>query len=157
MVTEPDHEIDGLHWLPFVREPLCVIAPAESVGDTDAELLEQNPFIWFNRKTWAGQQIERHLLDRGIRVHEGMEIDSLEAISSMVSCGLGVSIVPLRCCAEPFPAGLKLVPFGEPQTYRVVGLLERQGNPQQRLVQVLLRELQQLSDEYKPKYERWLN
>ena len=117
---EPAPELD---WRHVATEPFVVIARADAPGATDAELLRQNRFIWFNRKTWAGRGIETELERRGIAVQADMEIDSLDAIASMVRAGLGVSIVPIRKGADPFANDLKAVPFGEPAYAREVGAL----------------------------------
>ncbi len=140
-LTEPYSAIEGLDWHPFAREPLVVIAPPQTTGTTDKEILEAGPYIQFSRNTWAGQIIARHLDDRAIKVQLGMEIDSMEAISSMVAHGLGVSVIP-RPASEPLvPFALRAFPFGDPLQYRVMGLLERAGNPKTRLVRALLTEL----------------
>ena len=146
IVTEPLQVAAGLDWHPFAREPLMVIAPQDTQGETDQTLLESRPFIRFKRHAWAGQLIDTHLRDRGIRVIQGMEIDSLEAISAMVSHGLGVSVVPQRCLGEPFPPNIRKVPFGDPPLFRVLGLLERSSNPRTRLTRALYEELRRLSD-----------
>ena len=88
VVTEPSQLQTGLSWHMFAKEPLMVIAPEGTVGETDRELLDAGPFIRFQRYAWAGRLIDTHLKDRGIRVHTGMEIDSLEAIASMVKLSL---------------------------------------------------------------------
>jgi DNA-binding transcriptional LysR family regulator len=137
IVTEPVELAAGLSWHPFAAEPLVVIAPADAVEDGDRALLESRPFIRFKRFAWAGQLIDARLRDRGIRVRTSMEVDSLEAISLMVSHGLGVSVVPLRNVAEPFPPGVKFVDFGRPAVQRVVGLIERTANPKAQFVRAL--------------------
>ena len=96
MVSEPAELATGLSWHACGREPLMVIAPKGTRGKTDRALLESLPYIHFQRFAWAGRVIDTHLRDRGIRVEQGMEMDSLEAVSMMVSNGLGVSIVPKR-------------------------------------------------------------
>lgn len=137
IVNEPVQLATGLSWHPFAREPLFVIAPEDAQGETDHELLEARPFIRFQRFAWAGQLIDSRLRDRGIRVKPGMEMDSLEAISLMVSHGLGVSVVPRRNIEQPFPPNVKLVPFGSPPVERVIGLIERTSNPKAPLVRTL--------------------
>lgn len=87
VVTKPNRIADGLIWTPFAREPLMVIAPEDNMETTDTSVLESQPYIQFNTRTWAGQQIERHLKDRKTKVIRGMEVDSLEAIALMVSNG----------------------------------------------------------------------
>ena len=106
---------------------------------SDSDLLTQHPFIWFSRKTWAGQQIERRLLDRGIRVEAAMEIDSLEAIDSLVRHGLGVAIVPDR---PGHGEDLVRVPFCDPQAVRKVVMVGQKRSPKARLIQALLEGLQ---------------
>ena len=136
LVTAPDLAPDGLEMRLVAEEPLIVLAPAGTDGD-DATLLSAHPFIWFSRKTWAGQQIERRLLDRGIRVQPVMEIDSLEAIEALVRHGLGVAVVPDRGLA----GDLVRVPFGDPQATRRLVLLTRPRPPRARLIDALMEAL----------------
>ncbi len=144
VVTEPSQLQTGLSWHMFAKEPLMVIAPEGTAGDTDRELLDAGPFIRFQRYAWAGRLIDTHLKDRGIRVHTGMEIDSLEAIASMVKHGLGVSVVPDRAAAD-LPGGIKKVPFGDPPLCRVIGVVERRDNPKIHLIRALVEILSNLA------------
>lgn len=137
VVTEPSQLQTGLSWHAFAEEPLMVIAPKGTKGNTDRELLAAGPFIRFQRFAWAGRLIDTHLKDRGIKVNTGMEIDSLEAIASMVKHGLGVSVVPDRACAE-LPAEVEKMPFGDPPLGRVVGVVERRDNPKAHLIRALV-------------------
>lgn len=138
VVTEPHHLGEQLNWVPFAREPLIVISSDDTDGKTDMQVLESQPYIQFSTSTWAGRQIERHLKDRKIKVVKGMEMDSLEAVGLMVSHGLGVSVVPLRCGEDKAPYGLNYLTFGDPPQYRVLGLLERKANSRALLVRALL-------------------
>jgi DNA-binding transcriptional LysR family regulator len=146
VTTMPGAPIDGLQSRLIKDEPLFVIAPADAREQGDAALLSSHPFIWFNKKTWAGQQIEQHLHRRGILVRERMEVDSLEAIEALVRNGLGVSIVPQRAGAPPFASDLKVAPFGNPQTTRPLAMIERAGNPKSRLTDALLVQLRSVAD-----------
>ena len=130
--TRPDPSPPGLEWLHVCFEPLAVIAPAHAAGEDDAALLAANPFIWFNRKSWAGRGIEAELARRGLSVTSDMEVDSLEAIASLVGAGLGVSIVPVRRGAPPLPRRLRAVPFGDPPYRREIGaLVAHDGAPEE--------------------------
>ena len=60
---------------------------------------------------------------RNITVNATMEIDSLDAISSMVREGLGVSIVPICKGKRAEWEGARAVPFGDPPFVREVGAL----------------------------------
>jgi DNA-binding transcriptional LysR family regulator len=136
VATRPDIAPEGLALHEIAREPLVVIAPGDATQRTDAELIAAHPFIWFNRKTWAGQHIERLLHARGLRPSEAMEVDSLEAIEALVAHGLGVSVVPERSGA-PLPPTLRRLPFGDPQAARHLALIERDSNPKARLAAAL--------------------
>ncbi len=140
VVTDPDRVPEGLKCRVVACEPLFVIASMESLGATAEELITGNPFIWFNRRTWAGQQIERRLTDSGLALRDLMEVDSLEAIEALVRHGLGVSIVPERV-GNPFPEDIRKVPFGEPQAIRALALLERSRNPKIKLADALFSQL----------------
>ncbi|MEM9060929.1 MAG: LysR substrate-binding domain-containing protein [Pseudomonadota bacterium] len=135
VITGPDLPPEDLTLDTISEDGLVVIAPDGARGRRDAELLTSHPFIWFSRKTWAGQQIERRLLDRGIRVRAAMEVDSLEAISALVAHRLGVSIVPEAGLPE---TGLVRVPFCDPQATRRVVLATRPRSTKGRLTAALL-------------------
>lgn len=140
VATRPDVMPEGLALHEIAREPLVVIAPGDSAEDTDAGLIAAHPFIWFSRKTWAGQQIERLLHARGLHPPEAMEVDSMEAIEALVAHGLGVSVVPERTGtsrAAPLPDTLRHLPFGDPQAGRRLTLIERDSNPKARLAAAL--------------------
>ncbi|MGD1926836.1 MAG: LysR family transcriptional regulator [Paracoccaceae bacterium] len=135
VITAPDLPRDGLSLHPVAEERLVVIAPDGTSGLDDKAVLASAPFIWFSRKTWAGQQIERRLLDRGIRVKAAMEVDSLEAIAALVAHGLGVSIVPEGNLPD---MRLARLPFGDPQASRGIVLATRPRSPKGRLTDAFL-------------------
>ncbi len=144
IVAEPVRLADGLISNRITREPFLVIAPPDVPGETDRELLEAGSFIQFSRHAWTGQLIERYLSDRGIVVKRGMEIDSLDAITRMVSFGLGVSVVPLPRTASAMLDSLKWLPFGDPPLHRSLVMIERQASPQSLLVEALTDVLRQV-------------
>lgn len=139
--TRPDPSPPGLEWRHVATEPYVVIAPAHAEGRTDEEVLTALPFIWFNRKTWAGRGIEAAMRRRGIEVASDIEVDSLEAIASLVGAGLGVSIVPLCRGARPFPRGLRALPFGDPPYRREVGALVAPDGAPAALIETFLEAL----------------
>ena len=140
VVTQPDLAPEGLALSDIAEEPLVAIAPPGSEGETAEHLIAAHPFIWFSRKTWAGQHIERLLHARGLRPSAAMEVDSLEAIEAMVLHGLGASVVPVRPGAA-LPAALVQRPFGKPQEVRRLAMIERTSNPKARLTAALHQQL----------------
>jgi DNA-binding transcriptional LysR family regulator len=141
IVTAPATPLEGLRVQRICLEPLNILAPASAPETTARELLSAHPFLWFNRRTWAGQQIERYLLDQKIHVRPVLEVDSLEAIEALVRNGIGISIAPRRACAPPYPGALKVLPLGQPQIQRELVLIDRVNNPRSRLTDALLQEL----------------
>ncbi len=119
--TRPVNPVPGLDWHPVATEPFAVVAPVDAEGDSYQALLRNHPFIWFNRKSWAGRKIEEQLTRQNIVVNATMEIDSLEAISNLVGEGLGVSIVPVCKGQRLFSEQVRTVPFGSPVFSREVG------------------------------------
>lgn len=137
IVSKPNQLTDGLIENHITREPLLVIAPPDVPGETDREILEAASYIQFSRRAWVGQHIDHYLRDRGIKVKRGMEIDSLDAITRMVSFGLGVSVVPVPRTASGILDSLKWLPFGDPPLHRSLVMIERQASPQSNLVAAL--------------------
>ena len=85
-------------------------------------LLRNRPFIRFDRNAVVGTLIDNWLVSKRIRVSETMELDSLEAIASMVHANLGVSIVP-DPAVKPFDrTPLKRLSLGPDAPRRVLGL-----------------------------------
>jgi len=145
ILAQPAQLAAGLIWTSFCEEPLVVIAPKGVAGTRDHELLKAGPFIRFRHYAWAGRLIDQEMQRRGIEVTTGMEVDSLEIVVGLVAQGLGVSVVPQRNLAKPFPAAIKAVPFGAPAVTRSLGILQRRDNPRAHFVRELLEELEALS------------
>ena len=76
----------------------------------------------------------RQLFDRSSSCDWEGHDRNTEAIARMVRCGLGVSVVPLPTGRETISTGLKWVSFGDPPLHRSLVVIERQANPQARLV-----------------------
>lgn len=146
IATMPDSPVEGIRTRAIGPEGLQVIASAEASEQNYETLLASHPFIWFNRKTWVGQQIERHLINNKITVKGSIEVDSLEAIEALVRHGMGVSITPQTIGSPPLSKDLKAFPFGTPQLTRVMAMLERPKNPKKQLTDALFTQLKHLSD-----------
>ena len=137
ILTEPSRISAGLRCRTILEERLLVVAPADSPGANDDELLNALPFVRFNRRAGVGRAIDTALRARGIDVQECMELDSIESILMMVSRGLGAAVVPERSISPEQRTMLKCLPFGNPAIRRRVGLLERAGRGPSPLTDVL--------------------
>jgi len=92
-----EHQFDipkGCEWEPLMEDPLVVVAPLAHAGADPHELLRTQPFIRYNRRVWGGRLADRYLREHSIRPHERIEVDGSMAIVSLVSQGLGVSLLP---------------------------------------------------------------
>jgi DNA-binding transcriptional LysR family regulator len=132
----------GLVSTTLYEEGFWIIAPVSLASLEDRPLLEQHPFIRFDRRAWAGRTIERDLRRMRLRVQTTMELDSQEAIIQMVTQQLGVAVVPLSNRNLAQLSHLEIRPFGSPQRTRRVVLLEREDRPRARLAAALARVIQ---------------
>jgi len=140
----------GLVSTVLYEEGFWIIAPKSLADVEPRRLLQEQPFIRFDRRAWAGRTIERELRRLRLRVKTTMELDSQEAIVQMVASGLGVSVVPSSPDNLRRLNALAWMPFGEPQRTRRVVLIEREDRPRGRLAAALAQAVQRqaaLTDE----------
>jgi DNA-binding transcriptional LysR family regulator len=148
IVSELGRVRRGFVWSPFAREPLVLIAPVDAPKQSAGELLASYPFIRYSRQAWVGRLIDTMLKRRRIQVNEAMTLDTLEAVTAMVSHGLGVSIVPQRGHGAPLPFPVRAVALPKPTVYRLVGLLRAEAHGKGPLADALLAELVRLGGDY---------
>ncbi|ATX67244.1 LysR family transcriptional regulator [Roseinatronobacter bogoriensis] len=135
LVSKPVMLPVGMRFLDVAQERLHLVTSTE-VEDTDPiQILKKHPFIRFNRDAVVGTLIETWLQNTGARVTETMELENLEAISSMVHANLGVSIVPAPCVANPAALPLRWLPLGEDAPFRVLSLAFGKENPKIRVIE----------------------
>ena len=122
VVTKPHLMPAGVQFRTLVAEPLQLIAATQEQDEDPVALLRSRPFIRFDRNAVVGTLIDNWLVSKRIRVSETMELDSLEAIASMVHANLGVSIVP-DPAVKPFDrTPLKRLSLGPDAPKRILGL-----------------------------------
>ncbi len=144
IISEPPYIVYHLTWRPFAEEPLIVLASLQEPSDDPEYLIETFPYIRFSRRAWTGRLIDEWMQERKLKVEESMELDTLEAISTMVFNNLGVSIVPLRCVPSPHPLPLKRILIGPSAKPRVLGLVSRNDSVKFQLIDAFLVELVRL-------------
>ena len=129
IITRPDLLPQGLACLDIAPEPMQLLAPPQTDSDDPIELLRTRPFIRFDRNAIFGQMVEGWLQKHKITVRDSMELEGLEAISSMVMANLGVSIVPKRCVRNMNPLPVKRLALSGNPPARQLGLAYRDGTP----------------------------
>ncbi|MEP5631685.1 MAG: LysR family transcriptional regulator [Tateyamaria sp.] len=128
IVTKPNLMPDGVLFRELTQEPMQLIAAPEEPENDPIRLLKTRPFIRFNRSAVLGMVIENWLLAKRIRVSETMELDSPEAIGSMVNANLGVSIVPDLAVKAPDAAAVKCLRLGADAPHRTLGLIHQESH-----------------------------
>src|SRR3546814_2699648 len=83
-----------LSWTPLFREKLVIIAPLDSHADTLAELFHHYEWIRFDKNTIGGQLAARYVARQAPHARSRLELQSLAALTALVSEGLGVSVLP---------------------------------------------------------------
>jgi DNA-binding transcriptional LysR family regulator len=126
IVSKPQFIPRNMVWCDLAEEPFELLASLEAKGRDPIQLLQSSPFIRFSRQAVVGALIETWLQENEIVVRESMELESLEAISSMVYCNLGVSIAPRTCVTVSNALPLKHLPLGSgPNLSRMLGCISR--------------------------------
>ena len=127
IISEPRSRRPHQSWQKIAVEPLVLIVPADIVESDPIVILQNHPFIRFSRNAWVGEQIDDWLTRQGIAVRETMELASLDAVYTMVSCDLGVSIVPDHCVPPSRDLRINRIALGDDMA-RVLGLVWRRDN-----------------------------
>lgn len=125
IIRPPFGILPELAWQPLVQEPYVLIAPKKLPGKDWRALLQEQPFLRYDRASFGGRMVERFLRREGIAVNDSIELDEIAGLIHMTSKGLGVALVPLVEAHLPLPAGVRMLSLGELTFHREVGLLQR--------------------------------
>jgi len=141
IITRPAILSRGFVFREIATEPLELLAPPQTLNDDPLFLLGHYPFIRFDRSAIVGQMVEIWLQEQNIDVQDSMELEDLEAISSMVMANLGVSIVPQRCVRNMNPLPIKHIGLGPSAPSRQLGLAYRSDNAKLRVIDAVYKTL----------------
>ncbi|MGG6352740.1 LysR family transcriptional regulator [Pseudomonas putida] len=138
ITTEPVSPYpQNLDFTPLFEDRFWAIASPELAGYSVPQLLASQPFLRFDKRAWAGRQIEQELRRQQVQVSELMELDSQEALARMAVMGLGVAVIPMADDDLQRLPPATCLPFGEPQLTRRVVLLEHEKSQRRHLSAVL--------------------
>ena len=129
IIGKPELLPSGLNCLDIAAEPMQLLAPPNTTSSDPLHLLRTLPFIRFDRDALFGQMVEKWLQKNNIQVNESMELDGLEAISSMVFANLGLSIVPKSCVQSVNPLPIRRLSLGADAPTRQLGLAYNNDHP----------------------------
>jgi DNA-binding transcriptional LysR family regulator len=134
IITKPHQMPVNIRFRPLTEERLHLIAALEEQESDPITLLKTRPFIRFNRNAVLGTLIDNWIVARRIAVAEAMELDSPEAIASMVEANLGVSIVPDPAVRPARGAAVKALSLGPDAPVRILGLAHHKDQVKTRAV-----------------------
>lgn len=137
LITKPHLMPAGIVFRPLAEEPMHLIASQQEPEDDPLTLLRARPYIRFNRNAVLGTLIDNWIQSKRLRVTETMELDSPEAITSMVYADLGVSIVPDLSVKPLEGAQVKRIPLGDDAPVRTIGLAYPEDQIKTRAVDAL--------------------
>lgn len=146
IISRPDVLPNTLEFSEIVSEKLVLLVSENSPDLPSRELLGASPFIRFTRDAVVGRQIETWLQRKGIEVKDAMELESLEAISSMVAAELGVSIIPDNRLTTYDHLRLKRIPLEQKGPERIVGLVSMTASPHTKMIDAVTAALLEAAD-----------
>lgn len=110
----------------LAHEPFVLITPLGVTTDDPLQILAEQPFVRYDRRSFGGRRVNQFLREQRLTVQEALELDELEAIVRMVECGLGVSLVPRAGLWLQRPTQLRVIELGELTFHReLVAVLRR--------------------------------
>ena len=147
MVAEHPGIASTLRWSPFINEALFAIAPRGTPQMSAREMLSTLPYVKFNSRFRLAQLIDTELAKSGIVTNLIAEIDTMTAVVACVINGLGASVAPYSALKETIGEVVS-APFGDPQVFRQIGLIERRTSTRTIVIDRLHQHLVSFSGEY---------
>ena len=127
LLIKPPFELPKeLLQISLAREPFVLITPLSVTADEPLQILREQPFVRYDRRSFGGRRVSQFLREQQLNVQEALELDELEAIVRMVECGLGVSLIPRAGLWLQRPSQLRVIELGELTFHReLVAVLRR--------------------------------
>lgn len=94
IIALPPFDLPDRFAIDVIREEPLVLLSKKGSGNSLREILENNPYISFDSRSWAGNGAVSYLKDEKIEIDPFYELDALEPIEKLVIEGMGVSLVP---------------------------------------------------------------
>ena len=137
VVIRPNFLPPSLMFRDLACESMELIASDDDAETDPLVLLKSRPFIRYDRSAVTGTLIDNWLVSKRINVFEAMELHSPESIVSMVSAGLGVSIVPDLAVKPIDSVPVKRIGLGPDAPTRSLGLAYKQNQVKKRALDEL--------------------
>jgi DNA-binding transcriptional LysR family regulator len=128
----PKGGLAGLRWVFLESRELVLIAPPDSTETSIDALFRRYEWIRYDRNTVTGGMAVRYVNATVKHRRPGVEIDSAAAIVSMVSAGLGVSIVQLSDPSTTLAFPVRLIRLGPSAPILRISLVTRKADKDDR-------------------------
>lgn len=126
MIRPPFGMPPDMTWQALVNEPFVLVVHKDGSSRKDwRALLEERPFLRYDRVSFGGRMVEAFLRRQGITVNEAIELDEISGLIQLAANAVGVALVPLVEAHLPLPDSVRVVTLGEHTFYREIGLLQR--------------------------------
>ncbi|MBY0409737.1 MAG: LysR family transcriptional regulator [Burkholderiaceae bacterium] len=125
IIRPPFGMLPNLTWQSLTHEPFVLLVPDSLKGKDWRVLVQEQPFLRYERTSFGGRMVERFLRREGLAVRDAVEVDEIPALIHMVAKGLGVALAPLVEAHLPLPPSVRVLPLGEKTFYREIGVLQR--------------------------------
>lgn len=120
---------EDLKVVPLLAEPYFLIVPASLVGPVGSlrQLAASMDFVRYGRHLYIAEQIERHLEASRVAAPRRFQLDTIDAVISMVDAGLGWTIAtPLAFLKGAGGASnVRCLPMSGPPLFRHIKLVAR--------------------------------
>ncbi len=107
------------------EEPLILLSKGQ-VNRTVEEIVSSEPYICYDAESWGGRIADGFIIENNLHPSHLCELDDLEAISLLVSNGMGVSLVPYWSGLELKQRQLKATVISGEQYLRKIVLITHQ-------------------------------
>ncbi len=114
-----------MQWRPLVAEPYVLLVPASRRRVPWRELIEAQPFIRYDRRSFGDRQVDAFLRKQRIDLREAIEVDEPHGIAQMVARRLGVGLSPVSDGGGAWPPGVVALDLDDDTFHREIGLVER--------------------------------
>lgn len=126
-ITFKSEQLDGVDFIPLFTDRFMAIFPKGHPLCNKRHIcwreLGNDTFIGMNLGSWTRQATDSAFASVDVKPLALFEANQLATIGSMVSAGVGVSVVPALCKGYMQPLGVSFRPIDRPTVEREVGLL----------------------------------
>lgn len=152
IVRPPFGLMPYMQWHPVVSQDYVMVVPAPLENEDWRQILETQPFIRYDSRSFGGRTLDRFLKMQGLSPRQVIETEDLHTILQMVANNMGCTIMPQIGAVSVVP-NIRVLPLGEPGITREVGVMTLRGRVSEGR-DALIRYLDEVSGNHTPSTSR---